>query len=258
MALVATSIYTLDRVVRFTRYFYYLPSNTATLTPLPGSNATRVTLSRSMPRAAPGSHAFLYIPSIRMFQTHPFTMMNREPIEFVVSARDGFTKALFAAACENPGRRVKAAVEGAYGCVPDATGYDRTILFAGGSGATFSFAMATEWARNHAVEDERRLDLVWSVRTAGETYQSSLCVYHELLIRLKAHLAAFKPELDVLEAHPRITVRVHMTQSPKSTPMSPPSDPPSPPIRRLKTICHQLRMQVLIVAQGRCTHIDRI
>lgn len=168
MALIATAIYALDRVIRLTRFLYYLPSNTATLTPLPSSNATRVTLSRTMPYAAAGSHAFLYIPSIRTMQRHPFTMLSREPITFVVSARDGFTKALFEAACEKPGRKVRAGVEGAYGCVPDVAGYERLVLFAGGSGATFVLALAVEWAKSNDVESKGELELVWSIRTRGK------------------------------------------------------------------------------------------
>lgn len=168
MALIATSIYTLDRALRFTRFFYYLPSTYATLTPLPSSNATRVTLSRSMAQASPGSHVFLYIPSIRLLQTHPFTMVNREPVEFVISARDGFTKSLFEAACKKPDMKVRAGIEGAYGSVPDTKGYERVVLFAGGSGATFAFALAVDWARKHGVESKARLDFVWSVRTVGK------------------------------------------------------------------------------------------
>ena len=71
MALIATGMYTLNRVIRWSRFLYYIPSNTATLTPLHASNATRVTLSRSMLHAAPGSHAYLYIPSIAVLQSHP-------------------------------------------------------------------------------------------------------------------------------------------------------------------------------------------
>lgn len=168
MALIATSIYALDRAIRFTRFLYYLPSNTATLEPLPSSNATRVTLSRAMPHAAAGSHAFLYIPSIRATQRHPFTMLSREPITFVISARDGFTKALFEAACEEPGRKVKAGVEGAYGCVPDVPGSERVVLFAGGSGATFALALAMEWAKRNDLESKSELELVWSIRTPGK------------------------------------------------------------------------------------------
>jgi len=168
MALIATSIYALDRSLRLSRFFYNLPSNTATLTPLVSSNATRVTLSRSMTHAAPGSHSFLYMPGIRACQTHPFTMISRDPVEFVISARNGFTKDLFDKACAKPGRKVRTGLEGAYGCVPNIMGYDRVVLFAGGSGATFTFALAVDWAKKQDVESKKSLDFVWSVRTAGK------------------------------------------------------------------------------------------
>lgn len=169
VALIATSIYTLDRALRLSRFLYYLPTNTATLTPLAASNATRVTLTRSMAHSAPGSHAFLYMPSIRACQTHPFTMVNRNPVEFVISARSGFTKDLFKAACEKPGRTVRIGLEGAYGCVPNITRYDRVVLFAGGSGATFTFALAIDWAKKQDVESKKSLYFIWSVRTAGKS-----------------------------------------------------------------------------------------
>ena len=95
-------------------------------------------------------------------------MVSRDPIEFVVSAQAGFTKRLFEAACEKPGRKVRAGVEGAYGCVPDVSRYDTVVLMAGGSGATFAFALAVEWARKNDAESKGRCVFVWSVRTAGE------------------------------------------------------------------------------------------
>jgi predicted ferric reductase len=95
-------------------------------------------------------------------------MVSRDPVEFVISARNGFTKDLFEAACEKPGRKVRMGVEGAYGCVPSTMGYDRVVLFAGGSGATFTFALAVEWARKLDVESKKSLDFIWSVRTAGK------------------------------------------------------------------------------------------
>ncbi|KAM0722190.1 hypothetical protein Q7P37_001631 [Cladosporium fusiforme] len=232
MALIATSLYMLDRAIRLTRFLYYLPSNTATLTPLPSSNATRVTLSRSMSHAAAGSHAFLYIPSIRICQTHPFTMVNRNPVEFVISARDGFTNDLYKAACEKPGRKIQAGIEGPYGSVPRVSEYDRVVLFAGGSGATFAFALAVEWAKHHDVESKARLELVWSIRTAGMcpiskppmTFRSD----HTDSITPTVQLSGFKTELSTLESHPRITLRVHMTKAkPGLEPLSPVETPPA-------------------------------
>jgi cellobiose-specific phosphotransferase system component IIC len=43
------------------------------------------------------------------------------------------------------------------------------VLFAGGSGATFAFALAVEWAKKQDVESLKSLDFVWSVRSAGKS-----------------------------------------------------------------------------------------
>lgn len=100
-------------------------------------------------------------------------MLNREPVEFVIAARDGFTRRLFEAACEKPGRRVRVGVDGGYGAGPDVGGFERVVLFAGGSGATFAFALACEWVgrfwgRGEGEREEREgLEVVWSVRGEG-------------------------------------------------------------------------------------------
>lgn len=61
-----------------------------------------------------------------------------------------------------------AGAEGAYGNVPDVARYEKIVLFAGGSGATFAFALAVEWAKKHDNESRESLDFIWSVRTAGK------------------------------------------------------------------------------------------
>lgn len=167
MACVMIGLWLLDRSLRLSRWIYYAPCNYASLTPLP-QRATRVTLRRPM-RGAPGSHAFLYIPGVRRFQAHPFTMIAQQPVEFVISARDGFTKALYEAACQKPGRSMRVGIEGPYGALPNVHDFDRVILFAGGSGATFTFAFALEWARKaRSATDQRTLEFVWSIRSSGK------------------------------------------------------------------------------------------
>ncbi|KAK6438723.1 hypothetical protein LTR95_005066 [Oleoguttula sp. CCFEE 5521] len=167
---------------------------TATLTPLP-CGATRVTLDRRL-RAQAGSHAFLYLPGIAACQAHPFTLLLRDPVEFVVVARNGFTKKLHERACAEPGARLRVAIEGPYGTVPDANAFANVVIFAGGSGATFAFALATEWSRN-ATEVGKRLEIVWSIRDA-------------------ACLQWFEKELAMLSTDSRITITVHVTQSSKA------------------------------------------
>jgi len=122
-------------------------------------------------KAKPGSHVLLYIPGVRALQNHPLTLLSSHPAEFVVVARDGFTKSLYEAACDGAGAKTKfrASVEGPYGQVPGARRYDKVILVAGGSGATFTLALALDWARRLRARKHRStLDFVWVVKTRGE------------------------------------------------------------------------------------------
>lgn len=106
-----------------------------------------------------------WIPGIRMLQRHPFTLVSTQPASFVIQAHDGFTKALHLAACLNPGGKYHAAIEGPYCVVPDTRGFDKVVLIAGGTGATFTVAMALEWARRHRMSKQRStLDFIWTVR----------------------------------------------------------------------------------------------
>lgn len=89
--LFAASIWVFDRVLRFLRISLLSLGNTATVTPLP-FGGTRIMLRRSPGCATPGSHCFLWIPGIRMAETHPFTVVSNNSLEFVIAACDGFTR----------------------------------------------------------------------------------------------------------------------------------------------------------------------
>ncbi|SMY18926.1 unnamed protein product [Zymoseptoria tritici ST99CH_1A5] len=163
ITIVAAAMWFIDKSLRLSRWLYYGVGNYCTLTPLPG-RATRITMHRSM-RAQPGSMAFVWIPGVRMFQRHPFTLVSTEPAEFVVQARDGFTKELYHTACRNPGVKFRAALEGPYGVVPNTHEFDKIVLVAGGSGATFTLALALDWARRRRTpKDLSSLDFIWTVR----------------------------------------------------------------------------------------------
>ena len=73
----------------------------------PLNGAIPVNLNRNI-ESTPGSHAFLWIPSIRFLETHPFTMVLTDPVEFVVRIYDGFTAHLYTLANAHPGRRLRA------------------------------------------------------------------------------------------------------------------------------------------------------
>lgn len=163
MTLVSAAIWMVDRLIRVVRLFAYSTNNTVTLTPLP-NNGTRVTLPKAPIRAVPGNHCFLWIPAIRLFETHPFTIASKDPLQFVVAAYDGFTQDLHQYALRNPGATLRAYVEGAYGSFPCPSKFDKVILIAGGSGASFAFGVASSILNGRHQAASPHISLVWAVR----------------------------------------------------------------------------------------------
>lgn len=141
--------------------------NHAVLTALP-NGATRVTLRQSS-KAAPGSHAFVWLPAIRFAETHPFTLVSSNPAEFVVRSRDGFTSALHQFAKDFPGKTLRCSLNAGYGELPDFRNYDSILLIAGGSGASFTFAVALDLSRNPGTCPSGSITFVWVVRDEGNT-----------------------------------------------------------------------------------------
>lgn len=166
------SIWFLDRILRFATLCWNSFGNYATLAPMP-DGAVRVKLRRSI-CARPGSHAFLWIPAIRWAENHPFTLVSTTPVEFLVRQHDGFTDDLYKAAHEHPGKAFRCSVDGGYGQVPDFMQFDRMLLVAGGSGASFTFAIALDILRKSGLEDAPKLvDFIWTVRNAGSSSDPS-------------------------------------------------------------------------------------
>lgn len=62
--------------------------NHATLIPL-GQRGVRISMQQTPCRTIPGSHILLCFPEIRPFETYPFTVASINPLEPVISARDG-------------------------------------------------------------------------------------------------------------------------------------------------------------------------
>ncbi|KAL5623150.1 hypothetical protein FOBRF1_002400 [Fusarium oxysporum] len=118
----SAGIWVLERIIRLARIIVNSANNTVTLTPLP-NGGTRVTLAKAPYGSSSGKHGFLWIPGVRTVETHPFTMVATDPLEFVVVAHDGFTRALHKRALEYPGITLKGSVEGPYGNHPDVKGY---------------------------------------------------------------------------------------------------------------------------------------
>ena len=161
------SIWVADRAFRFLKISFFSFGNTATITPLP-HGGTRIVLRKSSSRAIPGSHAFLWIPAIRVTETHPFTIVSTKPLEFVVAAYDGFTSDLHAYALRNPGKALKASIDGPYGNVPNFADFTKVVFIAGGSGASFTFGVAVDLLRKLGDSKKTAIEFIWAVREHGK------------------------------------------------------------------------------------------
>lgn len=156
-----------DRILRVLRMCYRSVNNEAILEPLP-NGGTKITLTKKPYGLVPGKHCFLWIPKIRLFEAHPFTVVASEPMEFVVNSYDGFTHDLRKYALSHPGVRLKASVDGPYGTFPDPLQYDKVVLIAGGSGASFTFGLAVNLLERMGPESLKNITFIWAVRKHGK------------------------------------------------------------------------------------------
>lgn len=162
--MVAAGIWALDRLIRMARLAVYSANNFATLTPLP-HGGTRVTITKPPVGATSGRHCFLWIPAIRFFEMHPFTIAATTDghLEFVVASYDGFTRDLHDYAVEHPGASLKASIEGSYGAFPEPANFDKVVLVAGGSGASFTFGMALNML-SRIGDNQTEVVFLWMVK----------------------------------------------------------------------------------------------
>ncbi|KAF7715354.1 Ferric reductase transmembrane component [Penicillium ucsense] len=152
-------------------------THSAKFAPMPG-NVTRVTITNPGIHWQPGQHVFLTCHSIAPFQCHPFTIASLpddQRLEFYIRAKTGATRRLFRFASKNDdnlGRPTATAVsqdrtvfiEGPYGAVRPLRQFDSVVLFAGGTGATFTVPLL------------RDIVSVWNTDSRGETSRVSRSV----------------------------------------------------------------------------------
>lgn len=165
----------------------------ATVEALPG-DAVRVTLKMTRPWTfQPGQHIYLYIPSIGLWTSHPFSVGWSEPeegvsdekgmpmsrqdviglqkstISLLVRRRTGFTNKLFRRAEESSNGKVSltALVEGPYGSIHSMDSYGTVVLFAGGVGITHHVPFVQHLVRGYAegTVAARRITLVWIIQS---------------------------------------------------------------------------------------------
>ncbi|KAK7754280.1 hypothetical protein SLS62_003859 [Diatrype stigma] len=159
-------MWTVDRVIRAARTLYNLVNNQATFYPLPGGG-TRLVLKKPGPKVAlPGSHGFLWIPRIHLYQSHPFSIVNNGPLglELIIKPHGGFTKAVSNLAAQHPGSAQWASMDGPYGLLPDTRVYDKLILVSGGSGAAFTFGLMNRTLNSKEGDKPQSIDFAWAVK----------------------------------------------------------------------------------------------
>lgn len=184
-----------DRAARFIRLAYNNFGNSGTRTiveALPG-DSVRVSVTLARPwRFRPGQHAYLYMPSISLFQSHPFSVvwadgtddlsseklasnvqerrsMQKMQVSFVIRGRTGFTNTLYkkAAATSAGKMETKCWVEGPYGVKHPLDSYGTVVLFAGGVGVTHQVPYVKDLVAGFAdgTVATRRLLLVWTIQS---------------------------------------------------------------------------------------------
>jgi predicted ferric reductase len=187
-------IWALDRFLRFSKIIFNFFGNKASIYPLP-NGGTRIVLSRTPPRATAGTHAFLWIPAVRSVETHPFTIVSVNPVEFVISAYDGFTSDLHARAVANPGSMLTCSIDGPYGTLPTFNSYQKVVLIAGGSGASFTAGMAVSLVQSvSSTVGGPSIDFIWAVRDI-------------------ANISWFSKELEILQKCPNVNLILHTTRA---------------------------------------------
>lgn len=188
-------VWSFDRAARYARIIYHNIGSGGTRTlveALPGG-ACRLTVTLARPWTfKPGQHAYLYIPSVGYWQSHPFSVawsaeaealeedklaMNRQEVlgmtkttmSFVIRGRTGMTGKLYKKASEMTDGRyeTKCFVEGPYGGFHNMHSYGTVMLFAGGVGITQAVPHVRELVIGYANNTvaARKIVLVWIIQS---------------------------------------------------------------------------------------------
>ncbi|KAI5923191.1 ferric reductase NAD binding domain-containing protein [Camillea tinctor] len=189
-----------DRLLRLGRLAWNSVNNEASIYPLP-DGGTRIVLKKPISRARPGKHCYVWLPRIRAFETHPFTIAASEPMELIINTYSGFTRDLHNYAAKNPGASLKVSVEGPYGTNPDPMNYDKIVLVAGGSGATFTFGVTADILGRMTQDSKQQIDFIWAVRG-----HDNLAWFTQHLNNLRTHMHA-----------PKFALKLHLTRLPAET-----------------------------------------
>ncbi|KAL2271559.1 hypothetical protein VTJ83DRAFT_930 [Remersonia thermophila] len=190
------AVWILERLARFARIAYRNigAGGTRTLVEALPGGACRVTVTMARPwQFRPGQHAYLYMPTVGFWQSHPFTvawsddgdhhadpgadklpisrqdLTKKTTLSFVIRGRTGFTGALYTQAASRPDGKMitRCFVEGPYRGSSRLHSYGTVMLFAGGVGVTQAVPHVRELVDGFAkgTVATRRVVMVWSIQS---------------------------------------------------------------------------------------------
>lgn len=236
----AAALWAADRAARILRMLWYNVGGSGSRTvieALPG-NAVRLTTTLARPWSArPGQHAYLYLPSLSLWQSHPFSVAWVDGVEdptterlastrqdlmgpqqmrvsYIIRARTGFTDKLFKKALAAPGGRLETTCysEGPYGGTHNLDSYGTAVLFAGGVGITHQVPYVQHLVSgfSEGTVATRKVLLVWTIQSPEHL---------EWIRPWMTEILAMDKRRDVLRimlfvSQPRSTKEIH---SPSST-----------------------------------------
>lgn len=205
----AIALWVLERCFRFMRIIYRNVSRRRGLTRVTveaipsndiGIEACRLSLELARPWSyAPGTHAYIYLPSISLWMSHPFSIAwsdtrptpylaleaeklptsksdldlpepsrTTTTIYMVIAKRTGMTATLYDRARAAPTGVISlpGLVEGPYGGLDSMHSYGTAILFAAGIGITHQIGHVRDLLNRQAAGTvaTRRMVLIWSVK----------------------------------------------------------------------------------------------
>ena len=187
-------LWVFDRAARVLRLAYRNlgAGGTKTLVEALPGGACRVTVTMARPwEFKPGQHAYLYMPTIGFWQSHPFTVawsdeadpdgdrlpMARHDVlakrkttfSFIVRGRTGFTGALYSRAASRPDGKLvtRCLVEGPYRGSSRLHSYGTVMLFAGGVGITQAVPHVRDLVAGYTngTVATRKVIMVWIIQS---------------------------------------------------------------------------------------------
>ncbi|USW53068.1 Putative ferric reductase, NAD binding domain, ferric reductase transmembrane component-like protein [Septoria linicola] len=217
------------------------PGYTTHLEALPG-NVTRLTIDSPDFAWQAGQHAYLYMPSLRPFEFHPFTIASTSSsgkMSMLIQSRSGFSKSLHksAAAAGKPSSsswRNRAFISGPWGSPPDLSSYDTVVLIACSTGATFILPILQDLLQKETCI--RNITLHWIIReeehfawveqdlqeavkqtTEGGKLRLKVVVHVTGSSALPSAVVASNPPTLISDKKPTATTRVETHRKPASS-----------------------------------------